>query len=586
MTDKLKLNLIKAAVILAAGFMDFSINYLFNIVLKIPLFLDTTFMIAVLFIFGPAESFMAYLVNMLRTALRLYVLYGSTEYIYLYSLSAITIIVITWAFIKYTRKKSAQPFSVNRMFILFLMAAIAAAFACSLVSGIISYFTYQQNADEWAFDKIIFSVSLNGRGGLLLTSIIGRIPLTVLDRIITTFAGFGVYKVWRILFNKNKLSGISICTFLFWFLLIGCSNSGGKHYNRITQTYDLWTELHESKSVAAAETFFEIIDEYDFEIFRFYPEMDKKASDDRILMNQYKLTLLDLLEAYEQSPDMELEIVINDVVNQIDRLMINYIQRRNYIVEETQQRYTSFYIILIFIIVVIIIFLLVLNERELKKKDNRIFQSESVLKHTMEVQEAERSRISRDLHDTVAQSMRYVSILAEKIADKELANTIISVQNSNIEDIRKMCYNLTPPNFKNMDVSETLNILADKVFDRNETQIRIVVNGFIDFSVYNDEQFLNVYRIIQELFQNIKKHAHASEVTVLFRKEEKLKIIVTDDGTGIDSKLLKDINARNDRFYQNLHFGIKNVLERVQLLNGTIEFRSIEELGTTVIMEF
>ncbi len=188
---ELKAILIKIAVIICAGCLDFGMNYLFNIVLKAPLFLDTTFMIAVLFIFGPVESFLAYLVNMLCTALRLYVLYGSTEFIYLYSLSAITIISITWSCIKYTRTNAAQNPTVNRIFIRFLTAAIVSAIACAVVSGIISYFTYQQNVDEWAFDKIIFSLHLFNmqiKESILVTSILGRIPLTVLDRIITTFA--------------------------------------------------------------------------------------------------------------------------------------------------------------------------------------------------------------------------------------------------------------------------------------------------------------------------------------------------------------------------------------------------------------
>lgn len=41
----------------------------------------------------------------------------------------------------------------------------------------------------------------------------------------------------------------------------------------------------------------------------------------------------------------------------------------------------------------------------------------------------------------------------------------------------------------------------------------------MDLSGFSDEQFINIYRIIQELFQNISKHANASEVTVLFRDE-------------------------------------------------------------------
>lgn len=265
--------------------------------------------------------------------------------------------------------------------------------------------------------------------------------------------------------------------------------------------------------------------------------------------------------------------------------MIHYIQNRNFVIAESQNRYTTFYILLIAVIFVSGAFLIIFNERELKKKDNRISQSEAVLKHTMEVQEAERTRISRDLHDTVAQSMRYVSILAEKITDKELADTIISVQNNNIEDIRKMCYNLTPPNFKNMNIVDSLNVLADKTFDKAKTQVRIVTDGNIDFSGYSEEQFINIYRIIQELFQNISKHAQASEVTVLFRKEAHLKIFISDDGKGMDSKIVSEINSKTFDISQNLHFGVRNVLERVQLLAGTINFRSDEDCGTTISIE-
>lgn len=193
MTYKAKNNLIKIAVIIAAGLLDFAMNFLFNIVLKVPLFLDTTFMIAVLFIFGPVESFFAYIVNMLCTALRLYILYNSTEFIYLYSLSAITIVLITFFLGKHFHIKSTD-LSVNQKFIRIVLTATIAAIACSVVSGLISYFTYQFNSDDWAFDKIIFSLA---SGDMLKTCIIGRIPLTVLDRIITTFAGYGIYLLWR-----------------------------------------------------------------------------------------------------------------------------------------------------------------------------------------------------------------------------------------------------------------------------------------------------------------------------------------------------------------------------------------------------
>ncbi|WP_407398191.1 sensor histidine kinase [Treponema sp.] len=384
---------------------------------------------------------------------------------------------------------------------------------------------------------------------------------------------------------KHRNSILAVLIFLAASLFFGCRASGNPAYINTSETYRLWTELHSSKSLQSAEAFFESIEQYDFDVLKLYPNVFLQSQSDKLIMAQHKQELLELLKKYEVDPSSDLEIKIDETINKIDILMINYIQRRNYIVEETQHRYKNFYIILIVVILATITILLLLNERELKKKDNRISQSESFLKHTMEVQETERSRISRELHDTVAQSMRYVSILAEKISDKELADTIISVQNDNIEDIRKMCYNLAPPNFKNMNIIDTLNVLADKIFDKNITQVRIVTNGTIDFSAFSDEQFINIYRVIQELFQNIRKHAQASEVTVLFRDEDVLKIIISDDGIGMNSKMISDINSRNFDLHQNLHFGIQNILERLQLLDGTIEFRSTEDCGTSVFIE-
>ena len=384
---------------------------------------------------------------------------------------------------------------------------------------------------------------------------------------------------------KNSLREFYICLLIASALFFGCHSSNKTSYNHAVQTYQLWTELHSSRSIENAITFFDAIEQYEFDVIKFYPNLLSQAENKRALMTHYKQELLDLLQQYEAAPTERLEVQINAVINQIDILMINYIQRRNYIIEETQHRFTNFYLILIIVIITSITVLLILNERELKKRDNRISQSESILKHTMEVQETERARISRELHDTVAQSMRYVSILAEKIADKELSNSIITVQNDNIEDIRKMCYNLAPPNFKNMNIIDSLNVLADKIFDKSKTQVRIVTSGNMDLSGFSDEQFINIYRIIQELFQNISKHANASEVTVLFRDEDCLKIIISDDGIGMNEKTVSAINSRKLNLHQSLHFGIQNILERVQLLNGTIEFRSTEECGTSVFIE-
>ncbi len=90
-----------------------------------------------------------------------------------------------------------------------------------------------------------------------------------------------------------------------------------------------------------------------------------------------------------------------------------------------------------------------------------------------------------------------------------------------------------------------------------------------------DKEFkLTVYRIIQELVQNIVKHAHATRTLVQISYEEKLlTITVENNGTGIPSH-----NATDG-------MGLTNIKTRVKALNGQIDIQTGEE-GTTVYLEF
>ncbi|MCR5289711.1 MAG: hypothetical protein K6E51_06955 [Treponema sp.] len=132
--------------------------------------------------------------------------------------------------------------------------------------------------------------------------------------------------------------------------------------------------------------------------------------------------------------------------------------------------------------------------------------------------------MSQELHDSIAQSLRYVSLLAENLEDKEAAKQIIATQNDNIESIRKLCYNLTPPVITGSNILSAINLLGQKLFDTENShfQFRAVCDShFVNFEKWNNDELMNIYRIIQEALQNIQKHAKATEATVFFRKTKK-----------------------------------------------------------------
>ena len=179
---------------------DFLVAYFFQDVLKSPFFFDTIFMIAALFLFGPIDSLIEYILFISFTCIKLKILYGKTDFVFLYTLSAFTIILVTWLFI---RKKENLNKGLNLTFLYILTASVVAGLSCSVVSGFINY--YFANClfqIDWNFNKLIFA--FDEYMNFPTAAIIGRIPVTILDRVITTFSGFGISKLYsRIIYGER-----------------------------------------------------------------------------------------------------------------------------------------------------------------------------------------------------------------------------------------------------------------------------------------------------------------------------------------------------------------------------------------------
>ena len=385
------------------------------------------------------------------------------------------------------------------------------------------------------------------------------------------------------------------------FTLVCCTKKIEEEFYDSKVLYLAWKNFNDRKDAASCINFIKKLEKFEPDSFEAYPEL--RAQSDGLIKTclDESRKILSLIEGGEQD-----SILIYESGRKINLNMLTYLYNQNYALEGSHQKLFDYFIWLIVVIVLASVILIFLNMQEVKKRDKIIYNSEQFLRHSIEVQEAERKRISQELHDTVAQSMRYVSLLAENLSDKETSEKIISTQNQNIEDIRKLCYNLTPPAISADGMTSALELLGTKIFggmDKN-FEFRIVAEDSIDFSYWTNEELMSIYRIIQEAFQNIEKHAKASEVTVLFRMikhsspdsvaqkkqdqpkiERRLKIIISDDGVGMDKETVEKINRGIFTNIKNFHFGIRNIVERAQLLGGTVIFNSEPDCGTQITVE-
>ena len=201
----------------------------------------------------------------------------------------------------------------------------------------------------------------------------------------------------------------------------------------------------------------------------------------------------------------------------------------------------------------------------------------------LEVQEEERKRIAADLHDRLGSMLSTVKLhfntveqqidtLREQNKDQyQKATTLLDEA---CDEVRKIAHNLVSGELVKFGLVSALNQLKDTIEETGKLSIKVFAFGMEERLASNTE--ISLYRIVQELLNNILKHAKASEMTIQLNKvENNLNIVVEDNGAGYDvnAALAKD------------GMGLRNMQTRVKKLNGTIEFDSMKGRGSTTIID-
>lgn len=197
-------------------------------------------------------------------------------------------------------------------------------------------------------------------------------------------------------------------------------------------------------------------------------------------------------------------------------------------------------------------------------------------------QEEERERIAKDLHDRLGSMLSVVKIHyksveedLEKIKNEtksqyEKANQLLDEA---CETVRKIAHNMVSGTLTKFGLIPALKELKQKIEETKILEVELLAHG-MDNRLNNSTE-IQLYRIIQELLNNILKHAEASEVTIqLLKREEDLNIMVSDNGIGfnVDTKEFEGM-------------GLKSIKARVAEMNGHVLIDSSKGNGTTVTIE-
>ncbi len=200
-------------------------------------------------------------------------------------------------------------------------------------------------------------------------------------------------------------------------------------------------------------------------------------------------------------------------------------------------------------------------------------------------QECERQKIARELHDNIAQNLSSLKIATQTLFDGETVvplevkgkiSDITMLLHECIKEVRTMSYDLRPPELDQLSMVKTVLKFCDDFSKREAIKIDVKAAG-IDENLMDAEMEINIYRIIQEALNNIKRHAEATRVIIrLISSFPDIVIRIEDNGKGFDVKVRKASAIEEKRM------GLVNLNERVRLLNGEISLQSQKNKGTKI----
>lgn len=217
------------------------------------------------------------------------------------------------------------------------------------------------------------------------------------------------------------------------------------------------------------------------------------------------------------------------------------------------------------------------RRRAQAEKDAAIIsERDKGLQAVISAQEEERKRISKDLHDGIGQQLSGIKLAWQNLSTRmgqkapeefEQLLKISSVLDDATVEVRNLSHQMMPRALQESGLIPAIEGMLQKSLQFTEIQYEFDHHN-VDSIRFNEKLELSIYRICQELINNVIKHSEASSVMIqLFKNQGKLILIVEDNGRGIDQE-------------KNSGHGLLNIKSRLNTVHGTVNFEPSPNSGT------
>lgn len=271
---------------------------------------------------------------------------------------------------------------------------------------------------------------------------------------------------------------------------------------------------------------------------------------------------------------------------QKEHLKNNLLEKENDLVQIRLSNRNKWLFAVISFALAVIFFLLFLNQKKLHKKqaekDQAIIEErERGIKAVIQAQEEERARIAKDLHDGIGQQMSAIKMMFNTIENElsqvsdqiaEKLKTIHHTITNTANEIRALSHQMMPKSLTELGLLLALEDLLENSFSSSTIKYSFEHSGMEERLPKKVE--LALYRIAQELINNISKHSQAKNIDAqLIKTKSYCMFIMHDDGIGISTN--NDTNG----------IGIQNMNNRLRTVKGDLSLSSEEGKGTTATIK-
>ncbi|MAP80241.1 MAG: hypothetical protein CL526_04040 [Aequorivita sp.] len=202
---------------------------------------------------------------------------------------------------------------------------------------------------------------------------------------------------------------------------------------------------------------------------------------------------------------------------------------------------------------------------EANKKRNELYTQ-----NLIKAQEQERTRVARELHDSVGQKLMLLTKQTKNTGTIEME----SLASNTLQELRAISRGLHPATLERLGPTTAIKTMIDEIDANTEIFFTHQIDD-ID-ALISKEASLHLYRIIQEVLNNMIKHSEAKAASVTIeQKSKKIKVKVEDNGVGFEFQ---------DKLRTGESLGMKTLLERTKILHSKIDIKSEINRGTKITL--